>query len=116
MAKIGPFFYINDKLIFNACELSNGREQFGKLDNSYGHERLYDDNFSCGDYIDYPRGRVIFDVDKNRAIVYIDPCIDNAAVLEKIKRVFELDDFVTASDIHYHCKNCCDALADEFDF
>lgn len=44
MAKIGPFFYINNKLIYNACDLDEGREQAGKLDNSYSHEMLYDDN------------------------------------------------------------------------
>lgn len=37
---IGPFFYIRGKLIYNACPLAEGREQSGKLDNSYGHDQL----------------------------------------------------------------------------
>ena len=51
---IGPFFYIRGKLIDNACSLAEGREQAGKLDNSYGHDQLYDDHFKTGEYIDYP--------------------------------------------------------------
>ena len=58
---IGPFFYIRGKLIYNVCPLSEGREQAGKLDNSYGHDQLYNANFKDGDYINYPRGRVVLD-------------------------------------------------------
>lgn len=105
MAKIGPFFYINNKLIYNACDLDEGREQAGKLD-----------NFSSGDYIDYPRGRVIWDKEKNKAIIYIDPCIDKKSVLDEIAEAFEIGEYVTASDLHYHCKNCSDALFDDMDW
>ena len=83
MAKIGPFFYIRGKLIYNACSLVEGREQAGKLDNPYGHDQLYDDHFKSGEYIDYPRGRVLWDEEKNHSIIYIDPCIhrDNVKLL-----------------------------------
>lgn len=104
--KIGPFFFIAGRLIFNACPLEWGRRQAGKLDNSYGHEKLYDDYFAFGDYIDYPRGRVVWDCAENRAIIYIDPCINNKGVLEKIKSAFGLTEYVTAEDDHYRCKNC----------
>ena len=53
LSSIGPFFYIRGKLIYNACPLSEGREQAGKLDNSYGHDQLYDAHFKTGEYIDY---------------------------------------------------------------
>ena len=106
MELIGPFFYIQDKLIYNACPLSEGREQAGKLDNPYGHEQLYDGSFKDGDYIDYPRGRVIWDKVNNRAIIYIDPCIQNQIVLDKIVSAFEIESYVVAGDDHYHCKNC----------
>ena len=64
MTQIGPFFYIRGKLIYNACSLVEGREQAGKLDNPYGHDQLYDDHFKSGEYIDYPRGRVLWDEEK----------------------------------------------------
>ena len=108
--KIGPFFYIKNTLIFNACPLSEGRMQADKLDNSYGHEKLWDDHFHTGDYIDYPRGRVVWDCTNYRAIIYIDPCIKRANVLAKIKAAFDLTDYVLAEDDHYHCKRCVDLL------
>lgn len=56
MAKIGLFFYINNKLIYNACDL------------------------------------------------------------DEIAEAFEIGEYVTASDFHYHCKNCSDALFDDMDW
>ena len=53
MAYLGPFFYINNKLICNKCTFEQARIQGDKLDNSYGHDRLYDDYFAEGDYIFY---------------------------------------------------------------
>ena len=104
--KIGPFFYINNTLIFNGCYLSEGRKQADKIDNSYGHDKLYDEQFKSGDYIDYPRGRIIWDCSNNRAIIYIDPCIKTADVIGKIKTAFNLTEYVPEEDEHYRCKEC----------
>ena len=106
MLKIGPFFYINKKLIFNACILDQARPQADKLDNSYGHDQLYEDYFADGDYIDYPRGRVVWDKTNNRAIIYIDPCINKKTIIAKIVKAFGLGEYVIAFDDHYHCKKC----------
>lgn len=103
---IGPFFYIRRKLIYNACPLAEGREQAGKLDNSYGHDQLYDEHFKTGEYIDYPRGRVVWDEEKNHSIIYIDPCINREDVLSQIIDAFDIGDYVVEYDDHYHCKNC----------
>lgn len=104
--KLGPFFYIRNQLIYHTCSPDEARRQADKLDNSYGHESLYDAHFRTGDYIDYPRGRVIWDTTHQRAIVYIDPCINRQDVLAKIVTAFELTDFVIEPDEHYHCKQC----------
>lgn len=107
MPLIGPFFYIRGKLICDAVALDQGRRQADKIDNSFGHEALYDRHFHTGDYIDYPRGRVIWDLTKERAIVYIDRCIEKPAVIEKIKTVFGLgDNFIIEHDDHYRCRRC----------
>ena len=103
---IGPFFYIRGKLIYNACSLAEGREQAGKLDNFYGHDKLYDDHFKTGEYIDYPRGRVVWDKEKNHSIIYIDPCIHRDNVLSQIIAAFNIGDYVIEYDDHYHCKKC----------
>lgn len=111
--QIGPFFYIKSTLIFNACPLSEGQQQADKIDNLYSHDRLYDDHFRTGDYIDHPRGRVIWDRSNDRAIIYIDPCINSDIVLEKVKSAFGLSNYVTAEDDHYHCPKCVGALFDD---
>ncbi len=112
MPKIGPFFYIRGKLIFHCCPLSEGRRQADKLDDSLGHDQLYEKHFKTGDYIDYPRGRVIWDTTNQRAIVYIDPCINKASILKQISAAFALEQFTVESDDHYHCKNCVGNLFD----
>ena len=91
---IGPFFYIRGKLIYNACPLAGGREQAGKLDNSYGHDQLYDDYFKTGEYIYYPRGRVVWNEKKIHSIIYIDPCINRENVLSQIIDAFDIGDYV----------------------
>ena len=108
--RIGPFFGIGQRLIFNDCNLSEGRRQSDKIDNSYGHDRLWDDHFKEGDYINYPRGRVLWDCTNQWAIVYIDRCINKPKVLEQIIEVFELEKYVVEYDEHYRCRDCIGEL------
>ena len=54
------------------------------MDNAYGHDQLYDSHFKTGEYIDYPRGRIVWDKEKNHSINYIDPCINRVNVLSQI--------------------------------
>ena len=105
MTQIGPFFYIRGKLIYNACSLVEGREQAGKLDNPYGHDQLYDDHFKSGEYIDYPRGRVLWDEQKNRSIIYIDPCIHRDTVLSQIIEAFDIGNYIVNMMIITTVKN-----------
>ena len=110
--KIGPFFYINNELIFNICELEKGRRQADKIDNSYGHEKLWDDHFRDGEYIEYPRGRVVWDCTTGKSIIYIDPCINTTEIIKEIVEKFEIKEYVIEYDEHYHCNGC---IGDIFD-
>lgn len=110
---IGPFFYLQERLIFHAVPLAEGHPQADKLDNPYGHDQLWDDHFRAGEYINYPRGRVVWDITNERAIVYIDRCIDRPEVLEKVAKAFRLTDYIVDYDNHYRCRNCVgDLFAD----
>lgn len=102
MPYLGPFFYINNRLITNKCTLNEARLQADKLDNSYGHDMLYDDYFKNGDYIFFPRGRVIWDKSNDRAIIYIDSSIHKSYIINAIVKEFELDKFVIEYDEHYN--------------
>lgn len=108
--QIGPFFYIENNLICNTCPLDNGRRQADKLDNSYSHEQLWDDYFNSGEYIDHPRGRVVWDCTNNCAIINIDRCINTPEVLARIKEAFDLQDYAVEFDEHYRCRNCISDL------
>lgn len=103
---IGQFFYTKSIIVFNACPLAGDWEQAGRLDNSYGHDRLYDDYYKTGEYIYYPRGRVVWAKQKSRSIIYIDPRINRENILSKIIDAFDIEDYVVEYDGHYHCKNC----------
>lgn len=109
---IGPFFWIRSKLIFNTIPANEGRIQAGKYDNPYSHEKLFDDNFRQGDYIDFPRGRVIWDSEENRSVIYIDPCINRQNVIDRICEVFCLEKYIVSGDEHYHCRKCAGKLFD----
>ena len=110
---LGPFFYVRGKLIYNALPKEQCRAQADKLDNPYGHDKLWDDNFPGGDYIDHPRGRVVWDITASRAIIYIDRCIDRPEVIAAIASAFGLADFTVEYDDHYRCPNCIGDLFGE---
>lgn len=113
MIKIGPYFYVNNKIIFQGIAIKKGQQRVDKIDNPYGHDQLWDNNFQSGEYIDYPRGRVVWNCTNNRAIIYIDKCINKPDVIDKIIKAFELSEYVIDFDDHYRCKDCVEELFDE---
>ena len=87
--------------------VSQGRKQGGKTDNPYSHQKLYDEYFKTGDYISFPRGRVVWDYENERAIIYLDICIENKkGAVEKIAQLFGLARYVVEHDDHYVCPKC----------
>lgn len=66
------------------------------------------------DYINVPRGRVIFDERNNQSIIYIDKCyLSDEKVLKKIIKLFQVENYVIKSDIHYQCPNCLENIWDD---
>ena len=106
---IGPFFYVPRKIICHSNPAEEGEDRFGKLDDLYGHDALWDAHGLHGDYIHYPRGRVILDTQKDRAIIYIDRCIHIPPIIHKVVELFEIHgDYTVVHDDHYRCKSCTD--------
>ncbi len=105
-ACIGPFFYINNELIAHTIPVEQGEVRGNRVDNPYSHEQLYDYNFNSGDYIDVPRGRVVWDLKNNEAIILIDRCIETTKIEIEIVLHFGLDDYRIDYDEHYVCPNC----------
>ncbi len=104
---IGPFFYINNKLIAHTITIEQGEVRGDKIDNPHSHEKLYDNNYSSGDYINMPRGRVIWDSENSKAIIYTDICIEKIdGAIKQIAEMFDLKDYIIEHDEHYVCPNC----------
>lgn len=129
--KIGPFFCIDDLLLADRIELYEGQKQEDKLYNPCSHKKLFERNYrmiaryegqkqagilddSCGneriidkkyldlDYIDFPRGRVVWDITRDIAIIYIDPCIGDK--IDEIAYRFSLTEYSIEEDDHHRCK------------
>ena len=113
-AMIGPFFYIDGGFLSHRIQLAQGEKRGDKLDNPYSHEKLYDDHYSDGDYIRIPRGRVVWDIEENRAIIYIDTCIEKVTgAVEAAAALFGLTDYAVAHDEHYVCPDCIGNIWEE---
>jgi len=84
---IGIFFYKDGRFIIHKIPENEGEIRFKRRDDSYSHEKLYGETIKYGGYIDIPRGRVIWDIEKERSIIYIDACIEEVpgAINELVK-------------------------------
>ncbi len=81
--------------------------RFNRRDDSYSHEKLYDKTIKYGDYINIPRGRIIWDIEKERSIIYIDPCIEEVPdAINELASIFRLEIFDIEHDEHYVCPKC----------
>jgi len=104
---IGAFFYINGDFLVHKIPVEKGEKRGGKLDNPYSHEKLYENNYTGGDYIDIPRGRVVWDIETGKAIIYIDTCIEEVdGAVTELAKLFGLDNYVIEHDEHYVCPKC----------
>ena len=111
---IGPFFYINGKILATPEQVD--LSQTGKVDSSLGHIRLYrgikgtlKPKDALHPYEYWPRGRVIYDTKERRYFIYLDVCIqDKETIRKKIIKVFALEkeNITWGGDSHYLCHRC----------
>lgn len=110
MTKIGPFFVNGNEIISHRIQYVNGRNTNNLIDNDYNHYELFDkyaNKFDTDEYIHVPRGRVLYDIDNQVSIIYIDSClINNDEIIQKIISHFEVNKFTIESDTHYQCIKC----------
>lgn len=110
---VGPFFYLEHTisgtqgLLADFVDLKHAEKQpLGMLDNPVSHQTLFDRLQTDIEYMDIPRGRVIYDPIKHEAVVYMDTCIEEH--LSEIVRAFEITNFRVEQDEHYVCPGCWD--------
>ena len=114
---VGLFFYVKSEtlnyndFLYYAIE-EEKTEKYGKFSTTgIGHSELFDKKFpgKSVEYFDFPRGRVVFDVENNNHIIYIDNCIRSKA--NELAKIFDIANYILETDEHYVCKKC---MSDDF--
>ncbi len=106
MPAIGPFFWIRNKIIANTTPLETAEKYGDKLTGGLSHSDLFDRIVKGGEYMLIPRGRVVWDSEKNEGIIYIDKCLNELTIIDEICKTFELVKFRVEYDEHYICPKC----------
>ena len=92
--------------ISKRCELSEA-DSLGFINYRYSHFEIWDylREKRTKDCYRYPRGRVLFDVEADKHIIYADKCI-SAEAIEKVVELFEIEEYELRGDEHYVCPKC----------
>lgn len=112
MGSVGIFFYINDDLVYESTSIDNA-EKYGDFKvHKKGHFEMWEEHLEKKfrrPYDYYPRGRVVYNYINSTFRIFLDKCLKDPKIVEKIMQVFnlqkesiEIDD----SDSHYVCSQC----------
>ena len=107
-SRVGAFYFIGNKIVSNDADMRDG-ESYGGYVNYSSHWDLWSaflkeyPEYEFLDYDYFPRGRVIFDRNKWKYILYIDPKLNNPKYLNKIESQYHLnkDAYEIGKDEHY---------------
>ena len=107
-ARVGAFYFIGNKIVSNDIDVRDA-DEYGGFKNYSSHWDLWRaflkeyPEYSSLDYDYFPRGRVIFDKEKYKYILYIDPKLNAPEYLDKIKAQYRLSSgsFLFGDDEHY---------------
>ena len=106
----GIFWFYDNKVIGIAHDFSlKEADSIGLIDSKYTHVDYWEmlrrqlPELKDREYEQLPRGRVIFDTNKNKAIIYIDETLLKRRKVNEILNFFDLDftSVVLRTDSHY---------------
>jgi hypothetical protein len=105
---VGIFFVINNKVIANLESISILQPLNGFYDAELGHSEWFEETLFAKypqfeQYIEIPRGRVVYEIKKNKFIVYLDKKLNNEQIQKKIMKSFGLtaQNTLFRRDAHY---------------
>ncbi len=113
MIKVGIFWAVPDGKggqsllhISKQCRTSEA-DCLGFINYRYSHFEIWDyvRKKRTDDCYYYPRGRVIYDVNKHKHVIYADVCVSDKAI-EEVVELFNIEDYDLRRDEHYVCPNC----------
>ena len=102
-SSVGPFFYIDGKVIAHHTFLEKFHKNLWFFDDEISHLDLFESFHIDGDYGNYPRGRVIFDNFQKRFVVYLDKDLMKEDIKSSILKEYCLDirKTIFKTDSHY---------------
>lgn len=119
-SRVGAFYFIGNKIISNDKDVREA-DSYGGYVNYSSHWDLWRaflreyPEYDFFDYDYFPRGRVVFDSNKHKYVLYIDPKLNSPKYLDKIKSRYHLTSgsFIFGDDEHYVSQQPEDDIDDE---
>lgn len=114
---VGPFIYLNHPRVSHKGVLADplphekAVHESGRLISQMTHESLLATIAPEMDFMELPRGQVVFDEESKTTIIYLDRCVE--PYVDDVVRLFGLSEWVVEYDDDYVCPRC-DHLADRF--
>lgn len=112
--KVGIFWAVPDgsggqsALEFSKNCIPAQANKLGFVNYPYSHFEMWD-KVNSGIWVDdcyyYPRGRVIFDINRNKHLVYADKCVSKQVIIQLVK-LYGIEDYELLRDEHYVCPKC----------
>jgi hypothetical protein len=111
---VGILFVVNDRVLVESSQLSEAELGAEFADHRRGHEAFWSDLQHEGrvprdqEYVEFPRGRSVFNRLTGHHVLYLDRCIiKRPDLVREIKRRLQLPARVeTSRDSHYRCPVC----------
>jgi len=111
---VGILFVVNDRVLVESSQLSEAELGAEFADHRRGHEAFWSDLQHEGrvprdqEYVEFPRGRSVFNRLTGHHVLYLDRCIiKRPDLVREIKRRLQLPARVEISrDSHYRCPVC----------
>ena len=115
--KVGAFYFLGDHILSNAADVRDA-EEYGGFVNYSSHWDLWSaflrkyPDYKYLDYDYFPRGRIVFDKNIHKYILYIDPKLNSRKYLDKIEDEFGLtrSSYVFGEDEHYRSQQPIDDI------
>jgi hypothetical protein len=112
---VGIAFLVGGQVLIESTPLSKVKVSAGCQDHGGDHVRFWRELLAKrvvppgSEYDDYPRGRIVYNVARERFVVMLDRCIrDHAEAITKIIESLHLpaDRIEISTDSHYECPAC----------
>ena len=112
--KVGIFWSVpnglggESVLEFSKDCLPEQANSLGFVNYPYSHLEMWDEVesvFLKDDCYYFPRGRVIFDINRDKHLIYADECVTKR-VIDELIILYGIEDYELLRDEHYVCQRC----------